>query len=427
MTRSLPAFATPWTMAPRSSTSASGVPTLTSRARGHPVHGAARRVCRGGDGQLRRGGQREGLPGGICVDRGAHVGRRRWQVEDARALLEHGRPPGDRGAGWQSEFDSGGGVDDGFVWQVTLRPGDSDPDEVTKPRFDRYGEVGYIGTSMATPHVSGTAALLISRGIKDPKAIEIVIKGSALDLGSRWPRRSVRLRPDPAANSAVRVWSRALTRVVHAGRPGRPPLSCSVGLPASAAAQVHASSPVARSRAVHSIWPAKAASAVPQAPPRRGIGYRLYFVTDVTQMAAADTFSAVAGSPRLLSFGGGAEMLRVWQGLFIRGAVSRATRTGERVVVFDDEVVEVGIPHRHRRHTDRDRGRMAHRDWPHARGGRICRWLACYGCDTRRRQSSRRSARTRPIFHRLSGIRWRRLHGGQVLRAWRRGAVPHRA
>ena len=64
------------------------------------------------------------------------------------------------------------GLDEGFVWQVTLRPSDQDPALTSRPRFNRYGEVGYIGTSMATPHVAGTAALLMSRGITDPKAID---------------------------------------------------------------------------------------------------------------------------------------------------------------------------------------------------------------------------------------------------------------
>ncbi|MEO7192552.1 MAG: S8 family serine peptidase [Vicinamibacterales bacterium] len=78
----------------------------------------------------------------------------------------------------------GGGLDQGFVWQVTLRPNDQDAVANPKPRFDRYAEVGYIGTSMSTPHVSAMAALLMSRGVTDPKAVEAVIKASALDLGT---------------------------------------------------------------------------------------------------------------------------------------------------------------------------------------------------------------------------------------------------
>jgi serine protease len=77
----------------------------------------------------------------------------------------------------------GGGQDAGFVWQVTLYPPDSDPLAVTTPRFDRYVEVGYVGTSMATPHVSALAALLMSQGITTPKAVEAAIKAFALDLG----------------------------------------------------------------------------------------------------------------------------------------------------------------------------------------------------------------------------------------------------
>ncbi len=72
----------------------------------------------------------------------------------------------------------------GFIWQSTLRPSVSDPSFVLFPRFDVYTEVGYSGTSMATPHVSGLAALLISQGITSPAAVEAAIKKSAKFLGT---------------------------------------------------------------------------------------------------------------------------------------------------------------------------------------------------------------------------------------------------
>jgi serine protease len=37
---------------------------------------------------------------------------------------------------------------------------------------------------MATPHVCGLAALLVSRGITSPAAIEAVIKRTAKDIGA---------------------------------------------------------------------------------------------------------------------------------------------------------------------------------------------------------------------------------------------------
>ena len=72
----------------------------------------------------------------------------------------------------------------GFIWQSTIRPSLSDPSAVLFPRFDSYTEVGYSGTSMATPHVAGLAALLSTQGVTKPAAIEQLIKKTAKFLGT---------------------------------------------------------------------------------------------------------------------------------------------------------------------------------------------------------------------------------------------------
>jgi serine protease len=58
------------------------------------------------------------------------------------------------------------------------------PSQFIAPRFDIFGYIGYIGTSMAAPHVSGVAAMLMQQGITDPAAIEAALEKSAVDLGS---------------------------------------------------------------------------------------------------------------------------------------------------------------------------------------------------------------------------------------------------
>lgn len=77
------------------------------------------------------------------------------------------------------------GTDQGVIWQSSMFPPDFDPAfAVRRPRFDRYDGVGITGTSMATPHVAGLAALIISQspGIS-PANVERAIRATARDIG----------------------------------------------------------------------------------------------------------------------------------------------------------------------------------------------------------------------------------------------------
>ncbi len=82
----------------------------------------------------------------------------------------------------------GGDVRDGglagVIYQTGLLDDDFDSATVIIPRFDRYVDQPNQGTSMATPHVVGLAALLQSQGITSPAAIEAAIKHFARDLGA---------------------------------------------------------------------------------------------------------------------------------------------------------------------------------------------------------------------------------------------------
>ena len=90
----------------------------------------------------------------------------------------------------------GGGPDAPLDDDVNCRPLDDTARDIVqmtfRPRTRSFGlPGGYTGTSMAAPHVSATAALVIASGVlgpdPSPDALEARLKGTARDLGPPGP------------------------------------------------------------------------------------------------------------------------------------------------------------------------------------------------------------------------------------------------
>jgi serine protease len=70
------------------------------------------------------------------------------------------------------------GYGDGILQQTI------DQQLVSQGIFNQFGYFFFEGTSMAAPHVSGLAALLMNQGVTEPKAVEWAIEHFATDVGA---------------------------------------------------------------------------------------------------------------------------------------------------------------------------------------------------------------------------------------------------
>lgn len=104
--------------------------------------------------------------------------RQRASYSGAAPYIEIAAPGGDFSRGGVSAMILQQTYDFDFVETFLEGPG-----RLRAPRFDIFSYVYSQGTSMAAPHVSGLAAMLMQQGIDNPAAIEAAIKRYASDLG----------------------------------------------------------------------------------------------------------------------------------------------------------------------------------------------------------------------------------------------------
>ena len=76
----------------------------------------------------------------------------------------------------------------------------------------------------------------------------------------------------------------------------------------------------------------------------QSIGVRGYAAFGVVQLAAKDTFEAVADTSQRSTFGGGVQVTNIWKGTFADLSVFTMSLDGERVFVDNGEVFKLAIP-----------------------------------------------------------------------------------
>src|SRR5687768_13006462 len=81
----------------------------------------------------------------------------------------------------------------------------------------------------------------------------------------------------------------------------------------------------------------------PSPRPARGIEIGGYGMAGTTTFTAAESFDAILGEPSGPIFGGGGRIGLPWGGLFVDVGAWRFRGEGERVFVFNDEVIPLGV------------------------------------------------------------------------------------
>lgn len=109
----------------------------------------------------------------------AAVGRglQRASYSTTNSYIEIAAPGGD------FRFDATAGILQQTLDLDLLHTWEFGPQRIEPPRADAFAYYYFQGTSMATPHVSALAAMLMQQGITSPAAIEAAIKQFARDLG----------------------------------------------------------------------------------------------------------------------------------------------------------------------------------------------------------------------------------------------------